>query len=222
MPNKDLVPPDPENIYSQPRELIPSGLELSPLDSSEQSSEQLETASMVNEADQKQLAEVREKLGIKQETVAVKPEQREILENIKTKLKRLALDIEEFPSTLSRNGFPRMRFERDELLKPVSGESVDENLLLRGLGNMTDTFARIKLPEDMRDLMALEPHHYRKVLQGLETLATGLSRAKGALQDPSLDKNHELIQEIDRATSKIRRATELFQDGQRVAVRHRR
>ncbi len=124
------------------------------------------------------------------EKKVVSSEEREVLEFA---LKRLSTDLEELSSTLSRNKFPKVRFE--------SGK----------LEEITFSLNRIRLPEDKRDMMELEPRNYRAVLDAMEKVEGDLLKLRGIIEEKGAEeKLTELIQ-VTGAVKNLRSKKELFQ-----------
>lgn len=160
--------------------------------------------------DRQKMAELRQRLGLpqldsvneeilvpvkKEKPIEEKPVSPEKVERLSFSLKHLVTDMEELSSTLSRNRFPRIRFESEQ--KTIGSQ----------LESMVLTLSRVKLPEDSREMMELEPRNYTAVIDVMEKIEGDLLKLKGTLEV----ENEEEVKKISDAMKSLRSKKDLFQ-----------
>ncbi len=171
----------------------------------EKPTEQVESEKALKEKDRlDRIDAIRQELGMTPERRDEKTNNRkEDIEHLPYSLKQLSTDIEELSSTISRNKFPKVRFNSQQLAKVASRETIEEGAILRELQDFSLSISRIKRPEDRRDMMSLEPHNFRAVIHGIEDVIDDLSKLKGAFQKTGSGDYASLSQEVGKVRGRL-------------------
>ncbi len=131
-------------------------------------------------------------------------------ENISRQLHRLAESMEELALVIARNKFPRVRFNSDELGTLGRAEVVEGKAISNELANLTLSIDRIRMPEDRRDMMELEPRNFRSVIAAMEELRSRLSLLKKSLEDSQSESIQAVAPQTSRLQMKISSKIEDF------------
>jgi hypothetical protein len=197
----ELMKPKQEVVSSTEKPIEP---EVQPIESSEEK-ERAEQIKREKEGEQwLKMAQLRHRLGLPQlespngEVFVPEENKKEVApqeekEVLVFAMKRLLTDLEELSVVLSRKKFPKVRFE--------SGK----------LEEITFSLNRIRLPEDRRDMMELEPRNYTAVLDAMEKVEGDLLKLRGAIEESKKEDILIQLMQVSEAMKKLRSKKELFQ-----------
>ncbi|HTE48948.1 MAG TPA: hypothetical protein VK675_03520 [Candidatus Paceibacterota bacterium] len=147
---------------------------------------------------------------------------KEDIENISDLFLHIYNTTDELSRTINRNKFPRVSFNLDELKFLSSGENIDQEVIFRELDNLSTSLNGIRLPEDIRDKMELEPHNFKAVSEALEELNSKLFSLQRYFEGTQSQEIKDLsIKEINKVRTKIRRKIDGFNDARNALQRIR-
>lgn len=163
---------------------------------------------------QDRITELKQKLGMptdepKQKDTSL---ERGDVEAFSYSLKRLSSDLVELSDTISRNKFPKVRFDSDQLARVGFVETIDQKAISQELEYISTSINRIRMPEDRRDMMELEPRNIRAIIGGMETVEGDLLKLKGVFEGAKSGDYKDLVRETSRALGRIRLKKEGLHD----------
>ncbi len=151
--------------------------------------------------DQQELRAVRERLGLYTRS----PEkEKELMEDIAAKTKKIEAELEELSQTISRNGLERVSFD----FKRTNAEDpLNEKKMQISLENLAVKISRIGLPEGNARLR-LETRNIQQVMEALENVRKTVS----GLDDVFEKEFSNLSEYSKKVLSRIRRAHSFLSD----------
>jgi len=161
--------------------------------------------------------ELREKLGLEREESSTAENKdtslEEDRENISKQINLFAGDLEEISQILSRNKFPRVNFDTDQLKVAVKQEKLEPKVFLQEIDNLYVRIGRIQLPESTRDRMELDPHKFRNLISAMEDLRDkSLHLLKSSFEQAKSKDLQEIAPAFSRIRSKISSKIDDFED----------
>jgi|GEM_PF-1643282 len=160
--------------------------------------------------------EIKSEMGLEQKAKEEKKKEYHEKEDIKdfsNSTRMLAERLNQLSNTIARNKLPRVSFESNDVTKvSTSEEHINQKGIQRGLDDIMSKISKIRMPEDRKDMMALEPHNIRAVIGGMENMGGDLLKLKGVFERARSGDYTELAKSASRVLSRLRSKTEGFHD----------